>query len=294
MQPEKMSPEDLEFELSQALSDKRAAKVRAHIAAVEAERDEADSQRIAANTTMQSVDNELRALRERVEALETELNAARAMAWSAKERGDGFKEWKDSAESRLAAIRQRAGDEDALAMGASGTHPDVFAALTDRERADWRTVGRNVARYVVGEDAAGAEAKNPCCDVRGGHIDACYAVTASTEPSTVEAFATLREFVAFVASMAKGHRTTQDDARAALSMLERRMGAMGRALREVKHRLQNPITFSGVDAEREIDAALADAPPVFTLEEVERVVSPYLGELSTIEVLRALSALRGK
>lgn len=46
-----------------------------------------------------------------------------------------------------AAVR-KAQDVDALAMEASGTCVEVFDALTDRERADWRTVGSKVTTYL--------------------------------------------------------------------------------------------------------------------------------------------------
>ncbi len=51
----------------------------------------------------------------------------------------------------LRAIRERAGDADALAMEASGTCREVFDALTDRERSDWTTVGQRAGAYIIGQ-----------------------------------------------------------------------------------------------------------------------------------------------
>lgn len=48
-------------------------------------------------------------------------------------------------------------DTDALAMVASGTHRDVFEALTEREQSHWRTVGGKVVDFVLPHEKPAAE-----------------------------------------------------------------------------------------------------------------------------------------
>lgn len=92
------------------------------------------------------------------------------------------------------------------------------------------------------------------------------------EPTTAEAFATLCRLADWVSAQdadmhsfdgtAIGPPLTE--AREALALLERRMGAMARALDAIA---SDGVSLPG-HVEHAVRAALTDAPPVFTLEEV--------------------------
>jgi hypothetical protein len=85
----------------------------------------------------------------------------------------------------------------------------------------------------------------------------------TTEPTTAEAFATVQQSMEACGAV-------HDIAGRALSLLERRMGAMDAALRGCRVHLK--CTTGCVC---DVCAALTDAPPVFTLEEA---VSVFRGE----------------
>lgn len=141
----------------------------------------------------------------------------------------------------------------------------------------------------LGEDAMGAGQSLHCCGTTtDAHLDGCphaqtmamlAAVSASPEPTTDEAFATVRRFVerhdvqcgSLIAPVPCDCGAEQR--LAALSLLERRMGAMGRTIREAPHdeTCAAPGTTAPCNCWKA--SALADAPPVFTLEEVERAVN---------------------
>jgi hypothetical protein len=254
-----------------------------------------------------------------VGALKTWQAEARAREAQLEGALQGARSARQESESRLSAILQRAGDVGALLAAWEASNGSRFSIAQKLE---------TVARYVVGEDATGAEAKNPYCDVRGGHTNACDAVTAPAAPSTAEAcghcpgctdenwadadlcerprsvtktedtsrtaeaFATLREAMnhgplcAYVVSggwcdCGSGPLLN------ALSLLERRMGAMGRAGRML---LASDTLIGLAGAKDAMRDALTDAPAVFTLEEVERESTFALDD--TAYLLERLKALR--
>lgn len=234
MKPEKMTDEDLEHELSQALSASRAAKVRAHIAALTAERDEALGKATGAE----------------IERLKRNTREAQQYASEAVEE-------RNAAESALAAIRQRAGDADAVwSAFVRGRVP----SLSDMDGA------LSVIRYVVGEDGAGPGRSH---EWDGSPVEAA-------EPTTAEAFATVR------AELLHQQYPENGPTMAALSLLERRMGAMERAARLV-------LGCGGVAGFDKLRSALTGGPPVFTLEEVERALA--VAKVGTSDAPRADPAL---
>jgi polyhydroxyalkanoate synthesis regulator phasin len=338
----KMTPDEV-ADLKQELADGTAnnghlRKALAHIAALEAERDEALTQakghRLAEALARvsrrmrevleveddsrhspgvveaaQALVSERNALRERVKALEQEntrltehVKATIGGPFGPEVvllRDDrNLPEWETHAkalegrvtelhalrreiESRLSAIRQRAGDEAGLW--------EVFnaeASITEGLRA--------VARYIVGEDGADisppatveearAELEAAGVDVPA-FLDRCRetvrrARPASPAPTTAEAFATVRTLVTGVP---RGAEVSSVEGERLLFLLERRMGAMARAIDEVSvctTPLRCAVVRGGMGdagskpcAACRARAALTDAPPVFTLEEVETVV----------------------
>jgi hypothetical protein len=131
---EKMTDEDLEHELSQALSASRAAKVRAHIAALTAERNRLAEHvkatingpfgpevvLLAGGKNLPEWKAEADALRERVQTLE-----AKAVHFEKVAKGADLNwlmecERANVAESCLSAIRQRAGDVSGFFRASGG------------------------------------------------------------------------------------------------------------------------------------------------------------------------------
>jgi hypothetical protein len=260
LKPEKMTPdvlaesyEDLETEGYASM----AQRFRAHIAAVEAERDEwqGNSERnaVLANDCAMKIGALIRegdALRERVKALEADRDRALAEVLDLKslvrtwqEQANKAMDRADSVESRLSAIRQRAGQ--------------VIAQNRDAE---------NEVRYIVGEYGAGAETPAPYCDEHGASNGEC--ATSHPEPTTAEAFATVRTLVTGVP---RGAEVSSVEGERLLSLLERRMGAMARELGLVASDLYHE-RFATAESRVKDLIALTDAPPGFTLEEVETVV----------------------
>jgi hypothetical protein len=300
------------------------AHVRAHIAALTAERDEAQTHAKACAKQAADAEEEVVALRYRVKVL------GACNAELIKER--------NAAESHLAAIRQWA-------------HPDP--TTPDAEWWDGYGDAKQEVRDLLGDDAPAPSEPLHCCGTTTGvHLRDCPTVEALSPlgmappsemdglrgemvernpdlsalligrhdvvdgtqppaPTTTEALATLKRF--------NGRHDTQcgsligpvpcdcgaEGRMAALSLLERRMGAQAKAIRDLREvAFTGPSEVKGAPGgesfwdwkeriRRETEAAaLADAPPVVTLEEVARVVSPYLGNLGTGEVLKALTALR--
>jgi polyhydroxyalkanoate synthesis regulator phasin len=341
----KMTPDEV-ADLKQELADGTAnnghlRKALAHIAALEAERDEALTQakghRLAEALARvsrrmrevleveddsrhspgvveaaQALVSERDALRERVKALEQEntrltehVKATIGGPFGPEVvllRDDrNLPEWETHAkalegrvtelhalrreiESRLSAIRQRAGDEAGLW--------EVFnaeASITKGLRA--------VARYIVGEDGAEtaqvSEAASPCRS--GGTVYSSEAMgeecgncgeplckhSSTPEPTTAEAFAAVRR-LARDPMVLKFSGAACSSAAAAVSLLEHHMGAMARAIDEVSvctTPLRCAVVRGGMGdagskpcAACRARAALTDAPPVFTLKEVETVV----------------------
>lgn len=95
------------------------------------------------------------------------------------------------------------------------------------------------------------------------------------EPTTEEAFATVREALNYSGD-ANTAWVKEEAARSALALLERRMGAMERAVDSVlaefdDARLSELFSLEA-HALRGLRSALTDAPPVFTLEDVRGVL----------------------
>jgi hypothetical protein len=180
MKPEKMTPEDVETfnrvasGADESWDDRWRAwmkKGAAHIAALETERDSKAEDVAEACRRINRIQTERDALRERVKALEQERDNALAAAGVAREETRGVRDalgrvsaqaeqWGDALKttaSTLAGMRQRAGDAKALAEVLRRTE----ATWTDEAMAE-------VARYIVGEDGAGAEA---LCDGKGRKRD---------------------------------------------------------------------------------------------------------------------------
>lgn len=302
---EKMTDDDV----SEALrwfaegAPETSGRLRAHIAALTAERDvlkvQLDSSEERGRLILEKKNEMLAALRERVTALEAEKEQWRASRFKAAQE-------RHATESRLAAMRQRARDgEDAMVARAR----DRFR----RERSEGLGMDAalmattiDTANYLLGDDApapsemSGLEGEmaekwdergcRPSCPgwLNSGHTH----VEPEREeppaaPATSEAFATVREGLAVLEHRSSGFADNKAlrDSQYALSLLERRMGAQNDALREVlklHHRLPSDVIA-------QLQAALTDAPPVFTLEEVKEA----LGRGSTVdEVVAILTALR--
>lgn len=240
--------------------------------------------------TVERLANERDALRERVRALAEQAETKARMLATARQRGD-------AAESRLAAIRQRAANSAAMA--------DIY----EEHDGSIEESCLAVARYITGEDAQppqtddlsaveqwreNVEAKAEKCrcgEPQSRHDATGYRMAwdggpnwsvicdgfTPAEPTTAEAFATVRmtdERLRNICEQEPG--LDADDAEEVLAelkrardnetLLERRMGAQRRALEEtlkLHHRMPGDIVA-------QIQVALTDAPPVFTLEEVER------------------------
>jgi hypothetical protein len=262
MKPEKMTDEEMvEAQRARHAGDSSEAdwgdewgdKVFAHIAALTAERETLNDTFQRTLGELDECHRENLALRERVQALEKARDEVAEMRAKQAKRAN-------AAERHLAVIRQRAGDADGLeAAWVSG---------------DGHISGlRAVARYVLGEDATGAE---PTCVMCAG-ANEHQACAIHPEPTTAEAFATACrsaevwkgciDAVELGAAAQAAHGRLID----ALSWLARRMGAMDAAARTALRvaELGSSMTSGQISALR---FALTDAPPVFTLEEVDEVL----------------------
>lgn len=296
--------------------------VRAHIAALEAERDEARNDAYAAVGALlevvktltddrkepgieaaRRVVSERDALRERVKALEQERaalierdKAAHDETRNATEERNGALSRALSAESTLAAIRQRAGKDGAM-WEVFNAEPSITKGL------------RAVARHILGEDGARASAM---CDGDGRKRDdgdglkgwmkcgGC-ASCAEPDPTTAEAFATVRMTDERLRNLCEQDPGLDHDdaeevltelkrARTAETMLERRMGAMaGAMLRALADCACAPEECSTCVYLKD---ALADAAPGFTLEEVERLAAEHCSAGDASRLVRALAASR--
>jgi DNA repair exonuclease SbcCD ATPase subunit len=269
------------------------ADLLAHIAALTAERDEARGAMVLAA-------NERDDLRRTIEELHAALGtnpgpcgvpslveAAKVLRHKA-DVADMFRErvrtleeritrlhvMHSEAKSHLSAIRQRVGDEAGLKTAA-------WSAYDAGESATTMDMVRSVARYILG-GAAPAEplAQPPQTDDLGAieQWRENQEAEARAEPTMAEAFATLEK------GMQEWGRALENDpverkahaaSRAALSLLERRMGAMARALQRLEMFLTGP-TRHDLPSLDEVRTALTDAPAVFTLDEVEEAVGHVL------------------
>lgn len=111
------------------------------------------------------------------------------------------------------------------------------------------------------------------------------------EPTTAELFATAKRGHETLAQNADSDDVRQEglDGLAALSELERRMVAMARAIRM---RLEATTVRETKDAHEAMRAALIDAPPVFTMEEVREVFKARLHHKPLADAMKELAALR--
>jgi hypothetical protein len=288
-------------------------RVRAHIAALTAERD--GWERVAGTNAESALaaQGERDALRERVQALEawgSNVCDALDLRWQPPDAtlwtrlGDVT-----LAERLLAAIRQRAGDGVILARLARGAVGVPAASLanswremTDLAQQQWSNAGLAVARYLLGEDATGA-AQEPAteqgpecatCQERGDFERLCckgpQASVSALEPTTAEAFATLHAVVDDHLEHLEAVRISK----AALALLERRMGAQEGALRQCAETPTGCVWCGEFDHRDKcvIRAALTDAPPVFTLEEVDGVLRRALGPTRANSLAMEFAALR--
>ena len=223
----------------------------------------------------------LRESRERVKALEAEVTSYReheaAMAASLREAR--------AAESRLAAIRQRAGDREALGRATweairrdnpkRPEYPD-WEDKSEPLREEARRRGEWVARYILGDDA-------PPSEMAGLEGE----MSEKPEPTTAEAFA----FCRTVLAKERGSSTPNPHALAMIALLERRMGAQQAPIQAAPHGLARCATYGVCECWKA--SALADAPPVFTLEEVEKALrSEGVDDISADIIRKRLAALR--
>jgi hypothetical protein len=242
--------------------------LRERVQALEKEKADIERWRSADLKSLGAARSRLAAIREQVWALEAEVRQGQDEAFCGARRAD-------AAESRLSAILQRAGDTSRL-------REIIVDGTTYSEAA------KQIARFVVGEDGAGAEQEVPNVCEHGDHPapegqrfcspecqrcegadqdgDECAGLChppASPEPSTAEAFSTAWAYCATAGS--------PPDFMAALSRLGRRMGAMEQALCLVRRDMGDDseptrVASDTFDALAMLDT---DAPAVFTLEEVE-------------------------
>ena len=238
-------------ELKEAGATDTERRLKAHIAEVTAERGEWEQRFRNADLEASRIVPERDALRERVRALEAE-NEARC--------------------AEMNAVRQRA-----VVLRAMN--------LRDVMSGEWNREAARLVHFILEDDArpsappeAFAHEKGldagvfddaphefPCC---GGsdehppqHTQDCDMRPAppAAEPTTAEAFSTVRTYCA---KWGDG-----DKPLTALSLLERRMGAMEAAARAlIAGAKEGCIIVADVNA---LESALTDALPVFTLEEVE-------------------------
>lgn len=305
--------------------------VFAHIAAVTAERDGArrERERFRDAVANCAACAENVTLRERVREVERERDQWRESRYiAAGERHE--------AESRLAAIFQRAGDVTGL-INAWNMSP--HGARIEGEAADLSKGFTAVARYIVGANAPASEMASVQAwkQEASATLETCAAELgvrpSASEPTTAEAFLRVLEQrappSAEVFAMAREPLTDWQRGRvvgvnniaralAALSLLERRMGAMTLALAPFAAYgkswganpadLANPHSSGGmvllasggpraveltVDDFRRAVATLTDAPPVFTLEEVVRAMErTAIHSPAQRDVVAALNALR--
>jgi hypothetical protein len=326
MKAETMTDEDVEKALSDLYCGRDPSgareKVRAHIAALAAERDEAVRQREATEQAYRGGLQERDTLRERAEVLEraNEVGSAASLRWGEEHaRAERAEERVRTLEAENAEERLKRGlAEQAVtrslqtAKTAESRLSDILQrqlagedAMVERARTRFRQARNeglgldaalmattiDTARYVVGEDGAGAkqdEEPSPAQqDWDGQHP---HDAPEDAAPTTPEAFAMLQR-------LANEH--IDDEARCLFrgnrSLLERRMGAMDGAARRVvevfdaaEHSGLGAAESNALDA---LETALTDAPPVFTLEEVEKAFREWKAN-PTVSFSQALAALR--
>lgn len=198
-------------------------------------------------------------LRERVQALEKQVQEWALHADMHRQGRQNAEVRQRAAESRLAAIRQRAGDERRMAESLA---PEKMSLV---QRAIDRILGGVPERGDEQQAEAPTHAGREFILALGANI---------LEPTTAEAFDTQRLWLNALPPQSRA------DAKANLSLLERRMGAMGRAAQLAVSALDALLGDSdlpsddrpGVLAMQALRAALTDAPDVYTREEVDGVL----------------------
>lgn len=227
--------------------------VFAHIAAVTAERNGARSEWAITRDKLDASNSECSALREGVREVERERDGWRCSATS-------FREQRDAAESRLSAI---------LGDDAPAPHEEGHVSgcpLREEMTPDGVPCACASIVAMTGMAARVVSSPPPTCAT---HPD----------PTTAEAFATARAAIDAAESPAlnTGEKTAaRRVGKEALSLLERRMGAKESVLRAL---LSSGVDSQWVEGGRKVGlcamarSALTDAPPVFTLEEVDASMS---------------------
>lgn len=248
----------------------------------------------------------LNELRERVQALEAEIERLKRNTREAQQYASEAVEERIAAESHLAAIRQRAGDVDTLAkvgetcaiMGSLDTGWDEAVHADVVERGDvqmLRDVSHGVARYVLGEDEAGR--RQAATTARHPEGTVCMSPTCAQcatrhDPTTAEAFATVRAVLSGWSRVVGANSIVLDNYLSTLSLLERRMGASDKALRAIlawdDDGRQSGMTAIVTLARQ----ALTNAPPVFTLEDVRAAMDDWCNREQLDEVSKRLVTLR--
>jgi hypothetical protein len=251
--------------------------------------------RVRALNALSEKEVEMRELRERTATLERERDAFGRQAAK-------YQRAANAAELEVASLRERAGDWRALNDAYDGpeTVEGGFLAV------GYFILGKDAPKATTWRCCRGLEActsDDPCtaCESVPDQLHLNGACTCAgegrcggdgtepsvppVEPSTAEAFATLRGLMG-AGVLSEGE---QDRGKAALSLLERRMGALGRALRLIEPHLPHlddagPSRFSAhAQAAGAVRAALTDVPPVYTLEEVEDATAEPLWEGAPID-----------
>lgn len=292
---EKLTSEELEMGLryvEETLGPVNAKLLRDHIAALEAERDEACRQGQADHRALHDAlgwahgwhGKELpppwravTALIAERDAYKRDLEALRA-GWPPSTRGANQVERCRvvDAEAALAAVHQRAEDDERLAL----EMVEARGSVTDKTLA--------VVRYVVGGDAD-ERAQSP------GKTATYPVPLLLAEPATAEPFAkvdeALKHLDAYEWRATRTRLSEADPAREALTRLERRMGAMTGVVSKEADGLERAGL---VEFAARLRAALTDAPPGFTLEEVREVLKARLHHSPLADAMRELAALRQK
>jgi hypothetical protein len=277
--------------LSEACSQRDEAQTRAGVLGADLDRERMVV--IHLKESLRAVSAERDALLERVQALEATSHPTRLEQPDPAD-VDGLRKalerWRAGAraanaralafESRLAAIHQRA-----VSPEAEGVARDAWErALTAREHGPAAFMLGLAAyrRCILGDDTPAQESK-----------------AEPPEPSTAEAFAELRAtFDLSGASDGEEIGEVEERVSFLLSLLERRMEAMGRMIRDLRE-----VAFDGPSEEKggpggesmydwrqRIDRetkSLTDAPEVYTREEVKQACRDY-GLTDAVEAIAGL------
>jgi hypothetical protein len=214
-------------------------------------------------------------LRKRVQALERNLNDAQMDNAENAEEARQF-------EARLAAIRQRAVDMRTLV---AVVKPEVAAALMNMGvsgEVSQEVVGALAvaavasARYVLGEDESAPSAPQTddlAAVEQWRENQEARATPSPGAPTTAEEIAMVERGLGGDVGI-----NEREEARVALSLLERHMGALVRAGRDLLRMTTEGVSLDqSAERWRALEAALTDSPEVWTREEVEKAALLYFG-----------------